>query len=131
MCHGVTDRVVHGRSGSDGAGLPDSLGAERVDRGRRLGEARLVGRELGGGNERIVRQCRREWVALFVVDDLFEQRLRRALCDAAVDLSLGEQRVHDSTGIIDRDMSEQRDLARLGVHLDHREMGPEGEGGAR
>ena len=59
----------------------------------RFGETSLVGRELGSRNEGIVRQCRRERVPLFVVDDLFEERLRCALCDPAVDLPLGEKRV--------------------------------------
>ena len=55
----------------------------------------LEARQLGGGDHGVVGEVRGDRVAVVVVADLLEQRLGRALGDAAVDLALGEQRVDD------------------------------------
>ena len=60
--------------------------------------------------------------AVVVVDDLFEQRLRDALRDAAVDLALDDHRVDDVAAVVDRDVLLQIDAAGLGVDLDHRDV---------
>ena len=70
------------------ARLADALGAERVDRRRRLHGHQLEAGQLGGRDEGVVGEVGRDRVAVLVVADLLEQRLGRALGDAAVDLAL-------------------------------------------
>ena len=53
-----------------------------------------------------------------VVGDLLEQRLRRALGDAAVLLAGDEQRVEDAAAVVDGDVAHQPHAAGLGVDLD-------------
>ena len=76
--------------------LADPLRAERVRRGRRLHRDRLPERQLGGGGERVARECVRQRVAVLVVDEVLVERLRDAGRDAAVHLALGDQRVDRS-----------------------------------
>ena len=79
-------------------------------------------------DERVVREIAREQVAGLVVDDFFEQRLCRPLCDAAVDLSIGEQRIDDRAAVVDRRVIDQRDVTRVAIDLDDRHMRAEGKG---
>ena len=99
----VDHRVLHRRRRADGAGLADALGAERVERGRRLHRHQLEGGQLGGGDDPVVGEVGGERVAVVVVDELLDERLRDALGDAAVALALGEQRVEDAAGVVDGD----------------------------
>ena len=55
---GVDDGVLHGRRRADRRRLADALGAERVERRRRLGRVDLEARQLGGGRDR---RSRRGW----------------------------------------------------------------------
>ncbi len=73
---------------------------------------------LGRRQERVVGEGRGQRVAVGVVDDLLQERLRRALGDAAVPLALGQQRVDHGAGVVDRHHPAQHHLAGLGVHLD-------------
>ena len=52
--------------------------------------------------EGVVDEAARAQVAVLVVDELLEQRLRDALAQPAVHLALGEQRVEDHPGVVDR-----------------------------
>ena len=63
--------------------------------GRCLARQEFEARQLGRGDDRVVHQRPGHRVAVGVVDHLFQQRLRRALGDAAVPLPFGEQRVDD------------------------------------
>src|ERR1700722_13499822 len=77
----VDDRVLHRGRRTDRASLADALGAERViGRGGLHGDE-LEARDLGRGQERVVGERGGQRVAVIVVDDLFEERLRGALCD--------------------------------------------------
>ena len=126
----VDDRVLHGRRRADRAGLPDALGPQRVVAGRRLAVGQLEAGHLGGRHERVVGEGRGQRVAVRIEDHLLQERLRRALGDAAVPLSLGQQRVDDGARVVDGHHPPQHRLAGLGVHLDDRHVRPEREGGA-
>ena len=62
-----------------------------------------------------------------VVAHLLEQRLRRALGDAAVDLALEQHRVEHRAGVVARDVAQVADLAGLGVDLDDGDVAAERE----
>ena len=94
---------------ADRGRLADALGAERVERRRRLGVRDLERRELGRARDRVVGERRRERVAVVVVDDLLPQRLRDARRDPAVLLAVDEQRVEDAAAVVDRDVAERLD----------------------
>ena len=47
--------------------------------------------------------------------------------EAAVHLALDEERVDEEARVVHRHVAEDLDLARLAVHLDHRDVGAEGE----
>ena len=126
----VDHRGVDGRRRADGARLADALGAERVDERRRLHVDELEAGQLGRRREGVVGQVGRDRVAVLVVADLLEQRLRRALRDAAVDLALEQERVEHPAGVVARDLAQVAHLARLGVDLDHGDVAAEGERGA-
>ncbi len=102
---------------------PMPFDAEVVERRRRLGVHGLEAGQLGGRDDAVVGEVRRERVAVVVVDDLFEQRLRDALREPTVHLTLGEQRVEDAPGVVDRDELAEHDLAGLDVDLDDGEVG--------
>ena len=104
----VRERVGDGRRRADRAALADPLGAERVQRRRRLHE---VGRDLGdlgGGEQRVVERG----LAVLVVDDLLGQARAETLDGAADHLALGEQRVDDPAGVVDRDEPRARARGR-------------------
>ena len=86
------------------------------------GVADLEAGQLGRRRDGVVGQVRRDRVAVLVVDDLLEQRLRRALGDAAVLLAGDEQRVEDAPAVVDGDVAQQRHGAGLGVDLDDRDV---------
>jgi hypothetical protein len=81
------------------------------------------------GDGGVVGQRGGQRVAVGVVEHLFEQRLGGALGDAAVPLALGEHRVEHRARVVDGHVPQQRDLAGLGVHLDHGHVRAEREGG--
>ena len=128
---GVDHRVLHRGGRTDRARLADALGAQGVDRCGRLHGDELEAGQLGRRDEAVVGQVRRDRVAVVVVPDLLEQGLGRALGQPAVDLALGQQRVEDAARVVDRDEPLQLHLARLGVDLDHGQVGPERERRAR
>ena len=107
MGDGVDDGVLHRRGGADRPGLADALGAERVHRCRCGHVDQLEARQLGRRDERVVGQRRGRRVAVLVVEDLLQQRLRHPLGEAAVPLALGEQRVEDRAGVVDGDQPHQ------------------------
>ena len=83
--------------------------------------------QLGRRRDGVVDQRRGERVAVVVVLHPLVQRLRGALRDAAVLLAGDEQRVQDATAVVDGDVAQHRDLAGLGVDLDHRHVRAERE----
>ena len=87
-CERVDDGVPDGGRGADRARLADALGAERVARRRGLRALGLERRQVARGRDRVGRQRAGDVVAVLVVGDLLEERLRDALGDAAVDLAL-------------------------------------------
>ena len=59
--------------------------------------------------------------------DLLVERLADAGRDAAVLLPFDEQWVEHRAAVVDRDVADEADLAGLGVDLDDRDVGAEGE----
>ena len=118
---------MDGRRRTDGAGLADALGPERVAGAVGLRVGHLEAAQLGGRRHRVVREVGRDGVAVGVVLHPLVQRLRRALCNATVLLAGDEQRVQDATTVVDRDVAQHLDVARLGVDLDDGHMCTERE----
>ena len=85
--------------------------------------------ELGRGDHQVVREVRRLGLAVVRIAHGFEERLCHTLGDPAVHLTVGEQRVQDLAGIVQRHEARQPSVARLGVDLDDGEVRAEGEGG--
>ncbi len=99
-----------------------------------VGVAMSTSSKLGtsvGGQDGVVGEARGQRVAVGVVDDLLQQRLRDALGDAAVPLALGEQRVEHGARVVDGDEPAQHGLAGLGVDLGHGDVRAERERRAR
>ena len=67
----------------DGAALAHTFGAERVGRARDRAEVDRERRQGIGARNGVIEQAAGQQLAVTVVDDLFEQRLARALGDAA------------------------------------------------
>src|SRR5205814_4357382 len=91
----VADRALYGRGGTDRSRLADAFRTERVERRRRLHAHELETRQLRRGDDAVVREVRCDRIAVVVVPNFLEQRLCRALRDAAVALPVGEEWVHD------------------------------------
>jgi hypothetical protein len=123
----IDDRVLHRRRGADGARLADALRAERIARRRRLHRVTLERRQLGGRDDCRSPRVGRERIAELVVAHLFEQRLRDALGEAAMNLAIGEQRIDDDAAVVDGDESLHRDVAGVSVDFDHSDVRAEGE----
>ena len=127
--HRVDDRVLHRGRRADRARLADALRAERVERASasRCSTPRSSAARPRSASRSPCR-LRGERVAVVVVDDALEQRLRDALRDAAVLLARDEQRVEDPAAVVDRDVAEQLDAAGLAVDLDDGDVRAEREG---
>ena len=121
---------LHRRSGADGAGLANALGTERVAWRWCLHRHQFDSWRLHCGDECILREVARFRVAVFVVHELFEQCLSRALGNATVNLSFQQQRIQHRAGVVTCHLLQVRDLARFGVHFHHGDMGTEWERGS-
>ena len=55
------------------------------------------------------------------------ERLRDALCDAAVLLTADQERVQDPAAVVDRDVPQELDPSRVGVDLHHGDVRAEWE----
>src|SRR5258708_19913679 len=92
VANGIDDRCA----GCYGAGLADALHAQRVVEGRGHSPVELERRELVGGRDEIVGESAGPHLSgLVVVDDLFVERLRDALGDAALDLPITHHPFYD------------------------------------
>src|SRR5439155_22108539 len=75
--------------------------------------------------DQVVDQRCSTWDALVVKHDFLEHCLPDALCDAAMHLPFGEQRVDDAAAIVDSEEPDQTRIAGLHVDFDHCAMGSE------
>ena len=121
----VDRRRDDARRRAERAGLADALGAERVHRRRRHGGVQLEARKIDGARHRVVHERAGHQLAVLVVDGLLDHRLADALGQAAVDLSLDNQRVDEVAGIVHGDELEQPRLAGVLVDLEHRDVAAE------
>ena len=97
----VDHRTLNRWGGTDRSALTDSLCPEIVEWRRRLEVHGHELQELGGGRKAVVGEIAGERIAVGVVHDFFEERLRDTLHQAAVHLAFSEQRVEDAAGIVD------------------------------
>src|SRR5262245_13006432 len=99
---------------------PDPLRPEWVGRRWHLQRLQDELRDLVGLRESIVQQAPRQWLALRAVDDVFGQGLPETLGDAADDLPFNQAWVDDTATVVDPNITQDGDLARLPAHLhDH------------
>ena len=114
----VENRVHHRGRGGDRAGLTHALHAERIGGAPRLGAAELVARDLCRRRDEVRRHVRRRQVAIVVVEAFLVERRGDALCDAAVDLPVDDQRIDDGATVVDCDVPDKASVAGLRVDLD-------------
>src|SRR5262249_59896915 len=118
-------RFTHAGRRADAARLTHALGAERIARRRRAG---LLDQDVGhlvGARHRVFHQRARDELAVTVVDDRFLERLSQALGEAAVELSLGEERIDHGARVVDPDQPLDDDAPRLALDAKRAEDGPE------
>src|SRR5260370_196759 len=115
-------RVLNRGGRTDGAGLADTLRAQGVVRAGGLGRGGNHLGDLANARDEVVDHRGGTRRALVVEDDFLEHCLPDALRDAAMHLSLGEQRVDDAAAIVDREKADQARIAGLGIYLDHGAM---------
>ena len=126
--HRVDHGVLDGRRRPDRRCLPDALRAEWVERRWRLGGVRLEARQVGRRCNAVVGEVRGEQVAVGVVAHLLVEGLSGAGCDATVLLTLDQHGVQHRSAIVDRDVAQQGDVARVEIDLDHGDVRAEWEG---
>ena len=95
----------------------------------RLHLDRLERRELRGRREAVARERCGLRIARLVEEHRLVERLRDAGRDAAVDLALGDERVDDGAGVVDRDVPQGDGRAGLRVDLHDRDVRAERERG--
>src|SRR5882724_9082571 len=127
----IVDGLGDERRHWNGAGLPHPFDPERVQRRWRLAVGDLDGRNLEGGWNQEVHEGRGERLAARVVNDALEERASDALRDAPADLTLDDRRVHQRAAVVLDDVTKNREIARIDVHLDDRGVAAAGEGGLR
>src|SRR5258705_439405 len=109
------------------AALAGALGAERVERRRRLEVAQLEdGRRVRRGGARVVHQGRGEALAAVVVRELDVQRVGQALHHRAVDLAVHDPRLEHVAAVVRHDPAQDGDRAGLRIHLQHHRVGAVG-----
>ena len=114
----VIDGVEHRRRRADGAALAQPLGLRDGRSVERFQVKQLDRRHLAARRRQKIGERRREDVAAFVVDDLFQQRIADALRDAADDLAVDNHRIDQAAGILGHDEPLDRDPSGLRVNLD-------------
>src|SRR5882762_2675154 len=127
----VLDGGDDGRRRGHGAGLPDALDAERVQRARRGEVSDPHRRDLPGRGHHVFQQRLHPGLALVVVGELLVERAADPLGHAAVDLSLDDAGIVQGTGVAGDAVIDDRDLPRLALDLDDGDVGAAGEGRAR
>ena len=70
-------------------------------------------------------------LTVVVVVRAFVERLGNPLRDAAMELTVDDQRVDDVADIVDRDVSDRLDLTRIAIDLDHADVRAERERAVR
>src|SRR5438309_1504776 len=120
--------ISHRRYGANGAGLADSFHAERIGRRRRHRAMVLHHRQTVGAHRRIISQRAADQLSsLLVVNDLLPQRLCRSLGDPALYLAVHQQWVDHVTAVVNADVLDESNLARVHIDVDHRNVRTEWE----
>ena len=78
--------------------------------------------DFGCGRHGIVGKRACQYVAPFVINHLFIERVGDALGDAAMDLTLDDHRVDQTAGVFDDHEPLDRDLAGRKIDFDDRDM---------
>ena len=77
----------------------------------------LDGGHVSGCGKLIILECVRELLAVFVVDELFEQAVRYSLHDATLHLRFHDLRIDDGAYVLGGHIPRELDLAGIGVDL--------------
>jgi hypothetical protein len=127
----VDDCIHHRLGAGNRACLTCAFHPHRVDRTGRDGARRLVGRQHMRRRNGVVHQRTSDQLPVLVVHCPLVKRLSDALRDAAVDLTIDDQRVDDIATVIDSHVTFQIDDAGIRVNLDNCDVRAEGEGAVR
>src|ERR1700761_5781 len=93
--------------------------AERVRCRRYFADVRGKKRQNVGAGHRVVHERSRQKLSRTgVVETMLEESLPHALGDAAMGLTMDDQRVHRPTNVIDRGVADDFDKAHFRVYLD-------------
>ena len=88
-------------------------------------------REIRRSRHEVIHERAGEEVPVLVVDVALEEGRCRPVRQATAHLPLGEERVQQPPRVVHGDVVENRDLARLGIDLDDRDVGDEAVGRGR
>src|SRR5215813_3570052 len=123
--------IDNGGGSSDGCGLSDALGAERVMRRGRAGFVRLPIRRLDRRREQVIHEAALKYVAAIVVLNLFVERRTQSHGQTAVNLPFDDHRVDDVPAVVDGHESAHLDLSRSFVDVDYADVAAERIGEVR
>src|ERR1039457_4490591 len=127
----VAERIHHriddGGRRTDGASLAYAFNAQRIHGRGRTRVGALNPWNHAGLGDGVIHQLAGDELAVVVVDGLFVEGLSEALHDAAVDLSIDQQRVDDVAAIVYGHIAQNLDLAGIAIHLRHYDVRAEGE----
>src|ERR1019366_6043073 len=113
----VAERIHHriddGGRRSNGAGLAHAFHTQRIHGRGRTRVGALDPWNHAGLGDGVIHQLTGDELAVVVVDGLFVEGLSEALHDAAVDLSIDQQRVDDVAAIVHGHIAQNLDLAGI------------------
>src|SRR5206468_5712283 len=97
----VDDRVDHRRREADRPGLADSLDAERIVRRGRVRVTDLGVWNVVRAGDRVVHERTAQQMTVAIKRGVLHHHLAPALGERALELTVGEQRVHDRPGVVE------------------------------
>src|SRR6202040_1469863 len=98
--------------------------AERVGGGGHLAQLGDVGRQVGSARHGVVHKRAGEHLAaLRIVVRVFQQGLPNSLGNAAVDLTVNNERVHGAADVVDGDVGDHLDRTGVGIDFDFADVG--------
>src|ERR1044072_3086930 len=124
----IDDRINNRRRRANRSRFAYTLDAKWIHRRGRLGPISLKPWHLRSLRQCIIHQFTGDELSLFVINDLFVKRLADRLHNAAVHLTVYEQRVDNFAAIIDRDVLHDFRIASVLIDLDNADVRTKREG---
>ena len=118
----VADCVMHRGRGADSAGLANALSAQWISWASGLGVGNLEARQFSSRWHQIIHEACCYGVGVFVVLDVFPQRLSDSLSDTAMLLSVDQHGIENGAAVINCYVSQQINLSGLSVDFYNRDM---------